>query len=288
MSVTLAYDLLAVDLDGTLLDSQHNLPEANRAALHRAHAAGLKILLCTGRAYTETRPILQQIGLDLDATVTVFGALLSEAGSGRTIERTPIPLETAYQVTDWLQTIGYPVLWLTDPQEAGSDGYVLAGPRRHPAVDQWIERSPCRVANVQRLPDGCCAPIRLSIIDEAPELERVAARLTVAFDGRLTHNVLHAPPYRLSLIEIFAPQVNKWYGIEKLCRHWGIDPRRTVAVGDDVNDVAMIRNAGWGVAVGNAKGPARAVADQIVGSNDECGVAQLIDELLGAARTLVR
>lgn len=280
------YDLLAVDLDGTLLDSQHLLPAANRDALHRAHAAGMRIVLCTGRAFTETRPILEMIGLDLDATVTVFGALVTDVPTGRTLERTPIPPNTARAATAWFQEHGYPVLWLTDPNEAGTDGYVVAGPRRHPAVDQWIERSPCVVENVAWLPEECAAPIRLSIIDEAPALEAISAELRTAFDGRLTHNVLHAPPYRLSLIEAFAPQVSKWYGVEALCRRWGIDPRRTVAIGDDVNDVAMVRQAGLGVAVANAKPAVLAVADRVTDSNDACGVAKLLDELLNAARSV--
>ena len=194
------YDLLALDLDGTLLDSQHALPAANRTALHRAHAAGLKIVLCTGRAYTETRPILDLIGLDLDATVTVFGALVTEVATGRTLHRTPVPLDVARAVAAWFQRDGFPVLWLTDPNESGDDGFVLAGPRRHPAVDQWIDRSPCVVRNVDRIPADAPAPVRLSIIEESDVLTAVSARLRVAFDGRLTHNVLHAPPYRLSLI----------------------------------------------------------------------------------------
>ncbi len=274
------FDLLAIDLDGTLLDAQHALPTANRAALHRAHAAGLRVVLCTGRSFTETRPILEQIGLDLDATVTVFGALVTDVATGRSLERTPIPLDVAQATTAWFRRDGYPVLWLTDPTETGSDGYLVTGPNRHPAVDQWRRRSPCEVAEVDELPPGCAAPLRLSVIDDGDVLTGVSQRLQAAFDGRLTHNVLHIPPYQLSLIEAFAPQVNKWFGVEKLCRRWGIDPRRTVAVGDDMNDLAMIRHAGLGVAVANAKPPIHAAADRVTAANVACGVAKLIDELL--------
>ena len=276
------YDLLAIDLDGTLLDSEHALPPENRAALLRAHEAGVKVVLCTGRAFTETRPVLEQIGLSLDAAVTVFGALVTDVATGRTLDRTAIPLDTAHALTAWFQQNDYPVLWLTDADEAGSDGYVLGGPNRHPGVDRWIDWSPCQVREVDRLPADCAAPVRLSIIDEAGALDAVSIRLHEAFDGRLTHNVLHAPPYRLSLIEAFAPAVNKWYGIEKLCRRWNIDPGRVVAVGDDVNDVDMIRRAGLGVAVANARPAALGVADRVIDSNDACGVAKLIDELLAS------
>lgn len=281
MSVGRRYDLLAVDLDGTLLDSGHMLPAANRAALHRAHAAGLKVVLCTGRSFTETRPVLAEIGLDLDATVTVSGALVTNVASGRTLERTAIAPEVAEAATAWLRREGYPVLWLTDADEVGFDGYLVEGPRRHPAVDRWLERSPCRVRAVAELPAGRAAPLRLSIIDDEGALADVSVRLARAFDGRLRHNILHAPPYSLSLIEAFAPPVNKWYGIVKLCRRWGIDPRRTVAVGDDVNDIDMLRSAGLGVAMANAGPAARAAAGRLTDSNDACGVARLVNELLG-------
>ncbi len=276
----LLYDLLAVDLDGTLLGAESVLPPQNRDALHRAHEAGLKIVVCTGRAFTETRPVLDQIGLDLDATVTVFGALVSDARTGRTLERTAMNQETARAATAWFGALGYPVLWLTDPDEAGTDGFMVSGPRRHPAVDVWLERSHCKVACVDALPDNAAAPVRLSVIDEGDILVSVSARLRQEFDGRLKHNVLHAPPYKLSLIEAFAPAVNKWYGIEKLCRRWRIDPARTVAVGDDVNDLEMIQRAGLGVAMGNAKPEVKAVARKVTAPNEEGGVAVLIEDLL--------
>lgn len=274
------YELLAIDLDGTLLDSQHALPAENRAALHRAHESGIRIVLCTGRAFAETRPVLDEIGLDLDATVTVFGALVTDVATGRTLDRTPMSPAVAREATAWFQRLGYPVMWLTDPNEAGTDGYVLSGARRHPGVDAWLARTPCTVAEVDRLPDDCAAPLRLSIIDEGEILDELSARLRTTFDGRMTHNVLHAPPYRLSLIEAFAPQVNKWYAVEKLCRWWGIDPGRTIAIGDDVNDVAMIAGAGLGVAVANARPVVQAAARRVVASNDACGVAQLLAEVL--------
>ncbi len=276
----LLYDLLAVDLDGTLLGAESVLPAENRAALHRAHEAGLKIVVCTGRAFTETRPVLEQIGLDLDATVTVFGALVSDARTGRTLERTALSEETARAATAWFGMRGYPVLWLTDPDEAGTDGYMVDGPHRHPAVDTWLERSHCDVACVPVLPEDAAAPVRLSVIDDSERLEDVSARLREEFNGRLKHNVLHAPPYKLSLIEAFAPPVNKWYGIEKLCRKWGLDRTRTVAVGDDVNDLEMIRQAALGVAMGNAKPEVKAAARKVTATNEECGVAVLIEELL--------
>src|SRR5215510_2332090 len=138
----LKYQLLAIDLDGTLLDSRSRVPSRNREALHRAHEAGMKIVLCTGRSYTETRATIREIGLDLDATVTVGGALLTNVADGRTIERVPIHRTLAGEVAGWFRERSYAILWLHDADEAGFDGFAIDGPRRHAAIDRWLKLSP--------------------------------------------------------------------------------------------------------------------------------------------------
>ncbi|MBN2447098.1 MAG: HAD family hydrolase [Phycisphaerae bacterium] len=275
-----AYDLIAIDLDGTLLGRDHKVPAANRAALHRAHEAGMHIVLCTGRAYPETTPTIADIGLDLDAAVTVFGAVVTDIPTNRTIEYTPFDLDTARALTAWLQERRYAVLWLFDPDEHGVEGFAIDGPHRHPAVDGYLTQSPCVLRAVDTLPATAPPPVRISIVDEPGTLEPISAELTASFDGRVKHNVLRAPAWDFTVIEAFAPQVNKWFGIEKLCRRWNIDPARTVAVGDDVNDVDMLRQAGLGVAMGNARAEVKATADRVTLPYDECGVAALIDEIL--------
>jgi len=280
LSGGLFFDVFAVDLDGTLLNSEHQLPEENRAALHRLHQAGVRIVLCTGRSFPETRPVLEQIGLDLDAAVTVFGALLTDVRTGQTLERRPMRLPVAYQLTDWFRARGFAVLWLNDGREAGVDGYVIDGPRRHPAVDRWVERTPCCVRCVDDLRGPVPAPLRISIIDELEVLQAISAQLRQSFNGRITYNLLRAPAYDLNIIESFAPGVSKWFGIQRLCQRWGLDLSRTVAVGDDVNDLAMVQNAGLGVAMANAHPELKRVARRVTADNDACGVARLIDELL--------
>jgi hypothetical protein len=274
------YDLLAVDLDGTLLNSDHRVPPANRDALHRAHAAGMKIVLCTGRAYVETEPIIHEIGLDLDAAVTVFGAVLVDVPTGRTIDCTPLTLDAARDISLWFRERKYTVLWLIDRDQSGCDGYIFDGPRRHAAVDRWLARTPCIVRRPNTLDEATSPPVRVTIIDDAATLHAVSADLEREFAGRIVHNVLTAPAYEVTLIEAFAPNVNKWYGVEKLCRRWGVDPRRTVAIGDDVNDVDLLRSAGLGVAMANAHPATRAAAHRTTRSNDEDGVAEVIAEIL--------
>ena len=274
------YQLIAIDLDGTLLDSRGALPPRNRAALHSAHERGLKVVLCTGRSYTETRPVIDQIGLDLDATITVGGALITDVASGATLESAAIEADLARQCAAWFRERGYALLWLHDRHAAGDDGFVIDGPRRHAAIDIWLSRSSCTMRASPGVPEFSHNPLRLTILDEDDELRRLSAELDAAFAAQLTHNMIHVPSYGFSVIESFAGMVSKWYGIERLCRRWGIDPAATVAVGDDVNDLSMIRSAGLGVAVANARPEVLAASRRRTSSNDAGGVAELIESLL--------
>lgn len=271
--------LLAIDLDGTLLDRSQCVTERSRAALHRAHAAGIRIVLCTGRSFVETRPVLAQIGLDLDATVTAGGALISDAASGATIESTPFEPSVALRVLGWFSERRYTVLWLHDASLAGFDGYVVDGPIRHSAVDLWLALSGCRMEKVERPPNGH-PPLRIAIVDDSPVLHRLSGEFAETFGEVTSHNVINVPSLNFTVIESFAASVSKWAGILALCRRWGIDPAETVAVGDDVNDVSMLRGAGLGVAMGNAVPEARDAADRVIGDNGSSALAELIDELV--------
>lgn len=274
------YRLAAIDLDGTLLDSQSLVPPRNRAALQRAHDAGLKIVLCTGRSYTETRPIIEQIGLDLDATVTVGGALLTDVATNTTIESHGIAQPVATAALDWFRERGYAVLWLHDTAQAGFDGYAIAGPRRHPAIDRWLSLTRCVMREIDRPPGFEHPPLRLTIIDEAAELDALSADFRPAFLDRMTHNIIHVPAYGFTVIESFAAHVDKWTGILRLCERWRIDPAATAAIGDDVNDIPMLRAAGRAAAVENARPEAKAAAGRVVASNADGGVAEFIESLL--------
>ncbi len=273
--------LLAIDVDGTLLDSSNRLPNANREALHRAHDAGLTICLCTGRCYTETRPVIEDIGLDLDVAICVFGAMMSDARTGRTLRRWPIPRKTVLRLLDFFTARGYPVLMLQDPTLAGVDYYQLAGSRNAKAYEQWLELVPTTTRHVTRWLDDAPEPLRIGVIEDPQEIDRVHAELIAEFPPtEVKCNAIFAPNYGLHVLECFAPYVNKWFAVSQLARDRGIDESQVVAIGDDVNDLEMIRFAGISVAMGNAVPGVRAAARYHTATNDEAGVAVFIDRLL--------
>jgi len=149
-------------------------------------------------------------------------------------------------------------------------------------VDQWKAKVPCVFEEADAPPASRWPALRLTVVDGVEQLRGLSPRIERAFGGRATHNVIEVPLYGISVIESFVAPVDKWSGILKLCRRWQIDPLRVVAVGDDVNDLAMVRAAGLGVAVANARPEVKQSATRLTASNDACGVADLIDELLRA------
>jgi len=114
-------------------------------------------------------------------------------------------------------------------------------------------------------------------VDNLAALRDVSRELAAAFGERHTHHVIDVPAYRFTVVETFAPNVDKWQGILQLCQRWRIDPARTAAIGDDVNDLPMLRNAGVSAAPANAKPEALATARMAVCENDEGAVADFVE-----------
>jgi hypothetical protein len=98
--------------------------------------------------------------------------------------------------------------------------------------------------------------------------------------GKLNTHVLHPPRYTGFFTEFAPVGVTKWSAIQRLAGAWGIDDAEICAVGDDVNDIPMIRAAGLGVAMGNAQAAVKAAADRIAPSHDEEGLAEVVTWLL--------
>jgi Cof subfamily protein (haloacid dehalogenase superfamily) len=273
--------LLAVDLDGTLLDSQNRVPPENRAALHRAHEAGMVVCLTTGRCYKETRRVIEEIGLDLDVTVTVFGAIVSEAGSGRTIHAAPIPPEPLDRCCRFLARQGLSFVLLHDGTAADTDYTVIRGERWHPGYDRWKEMVSCTFREAGHWDDARETVYRVTFIETPDALRAMEPDLNAALPpSLLKSNAIYVHPYDVHVLEFFAPQVNKWYGLLHLCRDYRIAPERVVAIGDSINDLEMIQQAGLSFAMSNGDERIIQAAMHTAPGNDEAGVAWAVNRTL--------
>ena len=122
--------------------------------------------------------------------------------------------------------------------------------------------------------------IRIGIVAVPAESAKMKWSLMESFQGRIVCHSLFVPAYDVEVLEVFDPAVNKWEGVKLVAERHGIMPEQIIAIGDDVNDLPMIAQAGLGVAMGNARPEVLAVAKRVIGSNAEEGLAQFLEELV--------
>jgi hydroxymethylpyrimidine pyrophosphatase-like HAD family hydrolase len=126
-------------------------------------------------------------------------------------------------------------------------------------------------------PPGVFSVFAMGTKDQMLVLEQI---LHGSLPGRLSTHVLRSPRYRGFLAEITPSGISKWSAVRWLAESWGLDETSICAVGDDVNDIAMIRAAGLGVAMGNALPEVKAAADRVAPTHDESGLVQVVEWLL--------
>ena len=130
-------------------------------------------------------------------------------------------------------------------------------------------------------PPGIFGGFVVGTIEQMRELEDA---LHQGMPGKLHTNVLHPPRYRGFFTEILPAGVTKWSAIQRLAEQWGIAGSEICAVGDDVNDIPMIRAAGLGVAMGNALPSVKAAADRVAPTHDQDGLVQVVEWVMERAR----
>lgn len=276
------YRMIAIDLDGTLLSPGGHVTPRAKAAVHQALAAGLLVCFATGRNWTESRMVLDAV--DHYATaVFVGGAMVIDTHQRVTLHRTMMRPGLAAEICGFLEGAGHAVLALQDTGTAGVD-YLVSGdlPLNEPTA-LWMEVTNAVVHRVPRLGSyPHLHTVRVGIVATTEQLGSVREQMIARFGDRIVSQNLSVPAAGVEVMEVFDPAVNKWEGVMHVAHRHQIAPEQIIAIGDDVNDIPMIRNAGLGVAMGNAKPEVKAVAKRIIGSNREEGLAVFLEELIAA------
>ena len=283
-------DAIAIDLDGTLLAPDGTVSERNRAAVARARDAGITVLICTGRGLAESRRALDAIG-QLDPVVVAGGSIVADPATAATLHRATIHTDIVRAATDIFHAHRTPALVLKDPAELDYDYLVLEGDDRHPldaTTTWWFGEHSLRVRTGLHVHDdehpehtvrvGMCAVGDISA-RAAKDAERELGASIVMHDFAAVHPQDHTAEI-VHILELFSPDATKWGGVEWICRQRGLDPARTAAIGDEINDLTMIKAAGLSVAMANAKPAIKNAAHHHTGSNAEDGVATAIDNIL--------
>ena len=272
--------MIVLDLDGTLLSPAGEVTPRMKAAIHRALGTGLLVCFATGRNWTESRDVLEALD-HYPTAVFVGGAMVMDTHHRATLHRTLMEPALARQICAFLEAADHAALALQDQGTAGVDYLVSGQADLNEATRAWMSITQAQLHQVPSLADYPHEhTIRLGICAEPQEVRRIKAGLEEQFGSQVFCQNLMVQSYGVEVLEIFDPAVNKWEGVLHLARRHGIDPRQIVAVGDDVNDLPMIRNAGLGVAMGNAREEVKAAAKRVIGTNDEEGLSAFLDELV--------
>lgn len=272
------YKMIAIDLDGTLLSPTREVTPRTKAAIHRALEAGLLICFATGRNFTESQTVLDAIE-HYDSAVFVGGAMVIDTRQRVTLHRTLMDPALARELCQFFESRGEAALALQDSQAAGVDYLVTSRFEQHPTNDKWFKTTGATARRVTDLPHHPHQhTIRVGMVAPTETAKAIHVELQTIFGSRImSHCFLGGD---VGVIEAFDPSVSKWQGILHVARRHEIKPEEIIAIGDDLNDVTMVSNAGLGVAMGNSHPDLLKCAAKIIGRNSDDGLAIFLEELL--------
>ena len=267
--------IIALDLDGTLLNSNKELSAGNLAALQRAANAGIEIVPTTGRFYGGMPDVIRELPF-VRYVITVNGAEVADLKTGEVIYKAELPWQQAVDIMVLLDE--YPVIydcyqdnaaWMTAEQKKDIDRIVSSPHYRQmlhslrqpvPELKAVLTERKRGVQKVQLFTDQ--PQLRLDLMAQLPErFENLCVSSSVSDNVEINQN-----------------NANKGEALHALADHLGLPHDATIAFGDGLNDLSMLRDAGIGVAMENACDEAKEIADWITLSCDEDGVAHGINK----------
>ncbi len=275
-------ELIAIDLDGTFLDPRGEVSVKTREAVKAVLARGIRVAIATGRTWWESRAVIEVAGLS-GPGVFAGGAVVNDTKDGRTLAKTTIDPQTASAICQIVESAGYPAMVFRDTNGSGAEFVVSDGIPVPPSLSEWwsYHRSDIVLRTDLGTPQGHPGTLRVTTAATPEAITEVGSQLRKRLADRCYWHTIRVPAYGVEVLEVFHPAVNKWHGIVQLAALLGIDAGRVVAIGDDVNDLAMLENAMLGVAMGNARPEVKSIADATIRSNAEDGLAELLFSIAG-------
>ena len=273
--------LLATDIDGTLLNPQFQVSEGDLMALRRAHAAGIEIVLVTGRRHMFALPIAQQLGFDL-WLISSNGAV-TRSISGETFHRDLMPTETCRKLCGAMQEFRGNTVLTFDKETKGA--IVLEHlDELGPSIRRWLEKNMEYIEFVVPIEKALVTdPVQAMFCGTMARMSEALQALNRAgMDGTVTVLRTEYPARDLSMIDVLNAGCSKGHALERWAAHRGYRRDQVMAIGDNHNDVEMLEFAGHPVIMGNACAELLGRGWTVTRGNDACGIAAAVDLVLGA------
>lgn len=288
-----AIRMIAIDIDGTLLPTRERaISERNRLALRAAEAAGVEIVIATGRRQAFALPILEPIGLRAETILISSNGSITRNFAGDLMERSLLPAQTARELCGLLREYGATVM--TFDREGPGSLAIESFATLHEWIALWVEANRSSLAEVvplERAFDSGESPVQAMVCGAIEAMRLAEERLA---SGNLAQGIeLHRTEYprrNLCIVDILPRGCSKGAALERLARSRGLGREQVMAIGDNYNDVEMMTYAGSAAVMANAAPGLLEMAEErgwrITASNDEDGVAQVIEALFTGAEDL--
>ncbi|MEX0682177.1 MAG: Cof-type HAD-IIB family hydrolase [Dehalococcoidia bacterium] len=261
------YKLLALDLDGTLLNSAMRMSEANTEALSEAKAAGLAIVLATSRWFGLAKRTSDRLGLE--TPIICSNGAEVRYPDGREILHLPLDAEATREVVTWGDDHGWEMF-----TTVGHATYMQMRPGIIP------EKLPGGLRIAERhsdhLGEGAATCVQ---IWQENAVREVGERFGPKYGDRV-HFSFNTPVGQPHYVVLNHPDAEKAHALEIVCRELGISRAETVAMGDSESDIEMLRFAGLGIAMRNSPDEVKRAAIHVAPTNDEDGVAWAVRRFL--------
>ena len=281
--VTLPIRLLAADIDGTLLNPQLQISEGDLAALRRAHADGVEIILVTGRRHTFSLPIARQLGFDL-WLISSNGAI-TRSLSGETFHRDLLPAETCRKLCTAMREFRGNTVLTFDQETRGA--IVLEHMQDlNGSIQLWLEKNMEYIDFVIPIEDSLTTdPVQAMFCGPIARMQQALAGLAVSgVEKEITVLRTEYPVRDLSIVDVLNQGCSKGHALERWARYRGIPREQVMAIGDNYNDIEMLAFAGVPFIMGNASEELRGRGWAVTLSNGENGVAAAIERVLGGTK----
>ena len=272
--------LLAVDIDGTLLNSQFQIAEADINALRRAHQRGIEVILVTGRRHTFALPMARQLRFDL-WLISSNGAV-TRSLHGEAFHRDLLPMKICRQLCEQMREFRGNMVITFDKESKGA--LVLERmDELTSSIQKWLEKNMQYIQFVVPIEDALIAdPVQAMFCGTIARMKEALQLLeSSSLRDHITVLRTEYPLRDLTIVDILNRDCSKGHALERWATHRGIPREQVMAIGDNYNDVEMLAFAGVPFIMGNACTELKANGWQVTASNDECGVANAVEQVLG-------
>ncbi|RED54855.1 Cof-type HAD-IIB family hydrolase [Cohnella lupini] len=262
------YRLIAMDLDDTLLTDELTVSDKTRKAMTDAIALGAHLTIATGRMFDSAQKIARQVGLNVPI-ITYQGSLIKNLLDEEILYERSVPVDVAKQLYAYCQEHGLHLQsYISDKLYVSEDGDKIKGYAKQSNIPYTVVTDFGTIVSQEN-------QTKLLIIDEPAKLDALLPELKSLFGSRV-HLTKSKPNY----LEFMHPEGTKGHALRFLAAHYGIPMDETIAMGDAMNDHEMVNAAGLGVAMANAVPALKEIADFITFSNNDDGVAHVLQKFV--------